>query len=61
MSPIYVSVGHRVSLDAAVAFTLTCCGRYRVPEPTRFAHFAAAGRFAEGMYGIMEGDGAAER
>ena len=58
VSPVYVSVGHRVSLEAAVAFTLTCCGRYRVPEPTRMAHFAAAGRFAEGKYGIIEVDAA---
>ena len=55
ISPIYVSVGHRVSLEAAVEFTLTCCDRYRVPEPTRIAHFAAAGRFKEGMYAIMDG------
>ena len=58
VSPVYVSVGHRVSLEAAVDFTLGCCGRYRVPEPTRLAHFAAAGRFAEGTYGIMETDAA---
>ena len=54
VSPIYVSVGHRVSLDAAVRFTLACCGRYRVPEPTRMAHFAAAGRYKEGLYAIMD-------
>ncbi|XP_024914301.1 endonuclease V isoform X2 [Cynoglossus semilaevis] len=32
--PVYVSVGHRISLDAAVRLTLSCC-RYRVPEPIR--------------------------
>ncbi|MCY4624139.1 MAG: deoxyribonuclease V [Chloroflexi bacterium] len=61
VSPIYVSVGHRVTLDGAIAFALTCCGRYRVPEPTRLAHFAAAGRFAEGFYGIIESGAAPSR
>ncbi|KAK3557646.1 hypothetical protein QTP70_032305, partial [Hemibagrus guttatus] len=32
--PVYVSVGHRISLDTAVHLTHSCC-RYRVPEPTR--------------------------
>ncbi|XP_053088037.1 endonuclease V isoform X2 [Pangasianodon hypophthalmus] len=34
--PVYVSVGHRISLDTAVRLTHSCC-RYRVPEPTRQA------------------------
>jgi deoxyribonuclease V len=37
VKPVYVSVGHRVSLDAAVEVTLACGGGYRVPEPTRLA------------------------
>ena len=61
VSPVYVSVGHRVSLDAAIAFTLDCCGRYRVPEPTRLAHMAAAGRFEEGIYAIMDNEAARKR
>ncbi|XP_051562653.1 endonuclease V-like isoform X6 [Myxocyprinus asiaticus] len=32
--PVYVSVGHRISLDTAVKLTHTCC-LYRVPEPIR--------------------------
>lgn len=35
--PVYVSVGHRVSLETAVAYTLRCATRYRLPEPTRLA------------------------
>ena len=35
--PVYVSAGHRVSLRAAVALTLGCTTRYRLPEPTRLA------------------------
>ncbi|XP_032900139.1 endonuclease V isoform X4 [Amblyraja radiata] len=34
--PIYVSVGHRISLDTASRLTHSCC-KYRVPEPIRQA------------------------
>jgi deoxyribonuclease V len=35
--PLYVSVGHRVSLDQALALVLATLTRYRLPEPTRLA------------------------
>lgn len=41
VSPVYVSVGHRIDLASAVELTLACTGRYRLPEPTRQAHLAA--------------------
>lgn len=41
VSPIYVSVGHRVSLGQALEWTLRLATRYRLPEPTRRAHAAA--------------------
>jgi deoxyribonuclease V len=41
--PVYVSVGHRVDLEAAVALVLRCATRYRLPEPTRWAHRVAGG------------------
>ncbi|XP_066371150.1 uncharacterized protein [Miscanthus floridulus] len=34
--PIYISVGHRISLDSATVIVKSCC-KYRVPEPTRQA------------------------
>nr|CAD1832045.1 unnamed protein product [Ananas comosus var. bracteatus] len=34
--PIYISVGHRISLDSAVKVT-KLCSKFRVPEPTRQA------------------------
>jgi deoxyribonuclease V len=34
--PLYVSVGHRISLPAAIRWVLACCA-YRVPEPIRLA------------------------
>ena len=37
VKPVYVSAGHRVSLRTAVALTLACTTRYRLPEPTRLA------------------------
>ena len=40
--PIYVSVGHRIGLDTAVALTLRCVTRYRLPEPTRLADHLAS-------------------
>lgn len=38
VNPVYVSVGHRLSLESAVSIVLGCFGGYRVPEPTRRAH-----------------------
>jgi len=36
--PLYVSVGHRLSLENAVDWVLRCQVGYRLPEPTRLAH-----------------------
>jgi deoxyribonuclease V len=38
--PVYVSPGHRVSLDRAVAIILATTRGHRLPEPTRLAHQA---------------------
>ena len=34
--PIYVSIGHRISLSKAIEIVLACC-RYRIPQPIRQA------------------------
>jgi deoxyribonuclease V len=48
--PVYVSVGHRIDLALAVQWVIKCCRGYRLPEPTRLAHLAAAGRLpSEGV------------
>ncbi len=41
--PLYVSVGHRVSLASAIGYVLAACPRYRLPETTRHAHRLASG------------------
>ena len=46
VSPVFVSVGHKVDLDSAVEWVLACCRGRRIPETTRLAHQAAAGRLA---------------
>ena len=38
IKPVFVSIGHRVSLNGATKFILDCTGKYRLPEPTRLAH-----------------------
>ena len=38
VNPVYVSVGHRLTLDDAVALALDSSPRYKIPEPTRQAH-----------------------
>ena len=40
-NPIYVSVGHRVSLPGAVRHVQSLLRGYRLPEPTRLAHAAS--------------------
>jgi deoxyribonuclease V len=42
--PVYVSVGHRLSLQACEAWVLRCARRFRLPEPARLADQAARAR-----------------
>jgi len=43
VKPVYVSIGHKVDLPAAIYWVRQCCRGYRLPEPTRLAHLAAGG------------------
>jgi deoxyribonuclease V len=38
VSPLFVSVGHKINLATAVELVLKSCQGYRIPEPTRQAH-----------------------
>jgi deoxyribonuclease V len=42
VKPLYVSIGHRISLPLAVEWVLRTTRGYRLPEPTRQAHNTAA-------------------
>jgi deoxyinosine 3'endonuclease (endonuclease V) len=48
--PIYVSIGHRVSLESAVDIVLKCC-KYRIPEPIRQADLRSRQRMM-----VVQGD-----
>ena len=43
VKPIFVSPGHRISLETALAYVMGCTTRYRLPETTRHAHRLASG------------------
>jgi deoxyribonuclease V len=43
VSPLYISIGHRIGLATAIDYVLRCTTRYRLPETTRRAHRLASG------------------
>lgn len=42
VKPVFISVGHRVSLDTALQIVLSCLTKYRLPEPIRAADSLAS-------------------
>jgi deoxyribonuclease V len=38
IKPIFVSVGHRANLLQGIRLIMSCCTKYRIPEPLRRAH-----------------------
>lgn len=44
VQPVYVSVGHRITLNTAVEYVLQCAPKYRLPETTRLADKLASYR-----------------
>lgn len=44
VKPVYVSCGHRVSLETAIELVMACVTRYRLPETTRHADRLASNR-----------------
>ncbi len=44
VKPLYVSIGHRISLNTAIDYVLSCTPKYRLPETTRIADKLASAR-----------------
>ncbi len=38
VKPVFISPGHLITLDEAIAIVHSCVRKHRLPEPTRFAH-----------------------
>ncbi|MDJ1175602.1 deoxyribonuclease V [Roseofilum capinflatum] len=44
VKPLYVSIGHKIGLETAIAYVLDCSPQYRLPETTRIADRLASNR-----------------
>lgn len=44
VKPLYISPGHRISLETALDYVMGCLTRYRLPETTRLADRLASGK-----------------
>ncbi|NYS77655.1 MULTISPECIES: deoxyribonuclease V [Halomonadaceae] len=44
VKPVYVSPGHRITLETSLAWVMRCLGRTKLPEPTRLADRLASRR-----------------
>lgn len=44
VKPVYVSIGHKISLPTAIDYVLRCTPKYRLPETTRVADKLASAR-----------------
>lgn len=42
VKPLYISPGHRVSLETAIHYVMACVTKYKLPETTRWAHRLAS-------------------
>lgn len=45
VKPLYVSIGHRISLATAIDYVMASTRRYRLPETTRAAHRLASAKY----------------
>ncbi|MCG8324614.1 MAG: deoxyribonuclease V [Thiotrichales bacterium] len=43
VKPLFISAGHKVTLQTAIDYVMQCTGRYKLPETTRMAHRLASG------------------
>lgn len=54
VSPVFVSVGHRVTLDRAAELVWSMCRGHRLPEPQHQAHLLASGQRAAAPDGAAQ-------
>ena len=45
VKPIYVSIGHKISLPTAIDYVMGCLTKYRLPETTRWADKLASKKY----------------
>ena len=43
VKPLFISIGHRISLKTAIHYVMCCTTRYKLPQTTRYAHRLASG------------------
>lgn len=60
INPVYVSPGHRVSLQTAAKVTLSCC-KHRIPEPVRQADQLSREYLREDLSGDTKTTGKAKK
>lgn len=54
--PLYISPGHRISLETAIDYVMRCTTKYRLPETTRQAHKLASETPAAEIDAVIEGE-----
>jgi deoxyribonuclease V len=47
VKPLFISIGHKISLETAINIVMGCITRYKLPETTRWAHRLASGSLEE--------------
>lgn len=56
VKPVYISPGHKVSVEDSLEFIKPCILKHRIPEPTRYAHekvnLFRVGKLKEGFHTI---------
>lgn len=54
--PLYISAGHKISLETALDLVLRCTPRYRLPETTRYAdRLASSGKGQSALENAQQG------
>lgn len=54
--PLYISPGHRISLETAIDYVMRCTPKYRLPETTRSAHKLASETPAAEIDAVIEAE-----